>query len=171
MVAYFENWLNFQSNEPILINVQLLDQKFLHSWFSKFTFTYKMHYNSAFSFSLLTWHIEFTHLLCNGTGFPNLYVLCVCRYYLATTHQETYTKIVFESACRSAGDECPFARASIALVAILCDILKIGESLGDQQGKLYPFFFRHVCWTFPLLLPFWCKVGWLVSVPICIVCM
>lgn len=66
------------------------------------------------------------------------------RYHLATSHTENYSKIVLESACRSSGDECPFAKSSIALVNVLCDIMKMGEPPGDQQGKFYPFYFQHV---------------------------
>ncbi|ODM90683.1 Engulfment and cell motility protein 1 [Orchesella cincta] len=66
-----------------------------------------------------------------------------CMYHLATSHTECYSKIVLESACRTSGDECPFAKSSIALVNSLCDILKMGEPPGDQQGKFYPFYFHH----------------------------
>ncbi|CAG7727520.1 unnamed protein product [Allacma fusca] len=66
-----------------------------------------------------------------------------CMYYLATNHVELYNKIVLETACRGTGDECPFARSSIALTSVLCDILCIGETPKEQEGKFYTFFFQH----------------------------
>ena len=66
------------------------------------------------------------------------------RHYLANTHTEVFNKIVLETTCRGSGDECPFARSSIALTKVLCEIFRIGEPPTDQQGKFYPFIFQHV---------------------------
>jgi hypothetical protein len=70
--------------------------------------------------------------------------IIIHRYHLATTHPDDYSRIVLDSSSRTSGDECPFAKSSIALVNALCDILKMGEAPADQQGKFYPFFFQHV---------------------------
>lgn len=36
-------------------------------------------------------------------------------------------KVVLENSCRADEHDCPFARASIELTNMLCDILKVGE--------------------------------------------
>jgi len=87
------------------------------------------------------------------------------RYHLATTHADEYSKIVLESSSRTTGDECPFARSSIALVNVLCEILKIGEPPSDQQGKFYPFFFQHV-----ILIEKFKNIDLLIFMYLCIFC-
>lgn len=50
-----------------------------------------------------------------------------CMVYFARNHTESYTKLVLENSCRADEHECPFGRASVELVRILCDLLKIGK--------------------------------------------
>lgn len=50
-----------------------------------------------------------------------------CMIYFARNHPENYTKLVLENSCRADEHECPFGRASVELVRILCEILKIGK--------------------------------------------
>ncbi|XP_022084028.1 engulfment and cell motility protein 1-like isoform X2 [Acanthaster planci] len=64
-----------------------------------------------------------------------------CMYYFATTHNESYSKVVLENSCRADEHECPFARTSIALTKILCEILKVGEAPTETGQDYYPMFF------------------------------
>lgn len=50
-----------------------------------------------------------------------------CMVYFARNHQDNYTKLVLENSCRADEHECPFGRASVELVRILCELLKIGR--------------------------------------------
>lgn len=47
--------------------------------------------------------------------------------YFAKNHGGNYTKLVLENSCRADEHECPFGRASVELVRILCELLKIGK--------------------------------------------
>lgn len=95
---------------------------------------------------------DFTRLGFSNASKPEVDLLQVppgslaldCMYHLATVHTDGYHKVVLEGICRTTGDECPFARSSIALVNVLCDLLKIGEPPEEQAGTFYPFFFQHV---------------------------
>ncbi|CAH1105711.1 unnamed protein product [Psylliodes chrysocephalus] len=66
-----------------------------------------------------------------------------CMVYFARNHPENYTKLVLENSCRADEHECPFGRASVELVRILCDILKIGEPPSEQCVTYQPLFFTH----------------------------
>ncbi|CAH0547412.1 unnamed protein product [Brassicogethes aeneus] len=66
-----------------------------------------------------------------------------CMIYFARNQVETYTKLVLENCCRADEHECPFGRASVELVRILCDLLKIGEQPSEQCVSFQPLFFTH----------------------------
>lgn len=63
--------------------------------------------------------------------------------YFARSHPESYTKLVLENSCRADEHECPFGRASVELVRILCELLKIGEAPSEQGESFEPLFFTH----------------------------
>ncbi|KAF2898873.1 hypothetical protein ILUMI_07301 [Ignelater luminosus] len=66
-----------------------------------------------------------------------------CMIYFARTYPDSYTKLVLENSCRADEHECPFGRASVELVRILCDLLAIGESPSEQGQSFQPLFFTH----------------------------
>ncbi|CAG9770950.1 unnamed protein product [Ceutorhynchus assimilis] len=66
-----------------------------------------------------------------------------CMIYFARNHAENYTKLVLENSCRADEHECPFGRASVELVKILCELLKIGETPSEQSVTYQPLFFTH----------------------------
>ncbi|KAJ8924920.1 hypothetical protein NQ315_001077 [Exocentrus adspersus] len=66
-----------------------------------------------------------------------------CMIYFARNHPESYTKLVLENSCRADEHECPFGRASVELVRILCELLKIGEAPSEQCVTYQPLFFTH----------------------------
>ncbi|XP_076272971.1 engulfment and cell motility Ced-12 [Rhynchophorus ferrugineus] len=66
-----------------------------------------------------------------------------CMIYFARNHSESYTKLVLENSCRADEHECPFGRASVELVRILCELLKIGEAPSEQCDTYQPLFFTH----------------------------
>lgn len=66
-----------------------------------------------------------------------------CMVYFARNHPDSYTKLVLENSCRADEHECPFGRASVELVKILCDLLKIGEAPSEQGATFQPLFFTH----------------------------
>lgn len=62
--------------------------------------------------------------------------------YFARKHQEQYVKVVLENLSRGEDYECPFARASIALTKMLCEVLEINGEPPSESGKdYYPIFF------------------------------
>ena len=63
--------------------------------------------------------------------------------YFARNHPDSYTKLVLENSCRADEHECPFGRASVELVRILCELLKIGEAPSEQGASFQPLFFTH----------------------------
>ncbi|XP_050300892.1 engulfment and cell motility protein 1 [Anthonomus grandis grandis] len=66
-----------------------------------------------------------------------------CMVYFARNHTESYTKLVLENSCRADEHECPFGRASVELVRILCELLKVGETPSEQCATYQPLFFTH----------------------------
>ena len=67
-------------------------------------------------------------------------------YAFACNHSDQYTKLVLESSCRGDQHDCPFARSSIQIVKLICQIIRIGfEPLpsGSRGGRFYPMFFTH----------------------------
>jgi len=63
--------------------------------------------------------------------------------YFARMHGEAYTKVVLENSCKADEHDCPFAKASIELTRMLCDILKIGELPADEGNVYHPMFFTQ----------------------------
>lgn len=62
--------------------------------------------------------------------------------YFARKHQEQYVRVVLENLSRGEDYECPFARASIALTKMLCEVLEINSEPPSDTGKdYYPIFF------------------------------
>ncbi|XP_038069330.1 engulfment and cell motility protein 1-like [Patiria miniata] len=92
---------------------------------------------------------DYKKLGFTNTGNPTLDFMAVppgilaldCMYYFATSHNESYTKVVLENSCRADEHECPFARTSIALTRILCEILKVGEAPTETGQDYFPMFF------------------------------
>ncbi|KAJ8958174.1 hypothetical protein NQ318_006113 [Aromia moschata] len=66
-----------------------------------------------------------------------------CMIYFMRNHPENYTKLVLENSCRADEHECPFGRASVELVRILCELLKIGEAPSEQCVTYQPLFLTH----------------------------
>ncbi|XP_017778052.1 PREDICTED: engulfment and cell motility protein 1 [Nicrophorus vespilloides] len=66
-----------------------------------------------------------------------------CMVYFARNHPDNYTKLVLENSCRADEHECPFGRASVELVKILCELLKIGEPPAEQGATFQPLFFAN----------------------------
>ncbi|GAB6023764.1 Engulfment and cell motility [Chamberlinius hualienensis] len=62
--------------------------------------------------------------------------------YFAKYHPEHYTKVVLENSSRSDEHECPFAKTSIQLTKLLCEILEIGEPPTEQGQAFYAMFFN-----------------------------
>ncbi|CAF98894.1 unnamed protein product [Tetraodon nigroviridis] len=56
-------------------------------------------------------------------------------YYFAKRYPDAYSRFVLENSSREDKHECPFARSSIQLTLILCEILRIGEA---REWGLYP---------------------------------
>jgi engulfment/cell motility protein 1 len=63
--------------------------------------------------------------------------------YFAETLRDNYTKVVLENSCRTDDHDLPFARASIELINVLCEILKVGDMPTDDGVVYYPMFFTH----------------------------
>ncbi|XP_063951529.1 engulfment and cell motility protein 1-like [Lytechinus pictus] len=64
-----------------------------------------------------------------------------CTTHFANEHNEDYTRVVLENCSRADEHECPFARSSIALTKMLCEILRVGESPNETGAEYYPMFF------------------------------
>lgn len=63
--------------------------------------------------------------------------------HFAKNYRENYTKVVLENSGRSDDHDLPFARASIELTNVMCEILKVGEQPSDEGQIYYPIFFTH----------------------------
>uniref|UniRef100_A0A8C4QWF4 Engulfment and cell motility 1 n=1 Tax=Eptatretus burgeri TaxID=7764 RepID=A0A8C4QWF4_EPTBU len=63
--------------------------------------------------------------------------------YFSKLHQEAYIRLVLENSCRDDRHECPFARSSIELTRLLCELLRIGESPTETGQDYHPMFFTH----------------------------
>lgn len=66
-----------------------------------------------------------------------------CMVYFARNQPDNYTKLVLENSCRADEHECPFGRAGLELVRILCELLKVGDSPSEQAQSFQPLFFTH----------------------------
>nr|SVE70295.1 EOG090X02BW [Daphnia similis]SVE70919.1 EOG090X02BW [Daphnia similis]SVE71550.1 EOG090X02BW [Daphnia similis] len=63
--------------------------------------------------------------------------------YFASYHPEKYSRVVLENSGRGDEYDCPFVRAAIELIKLLCEILKIGEPPTEQGTLFHPMFFNH----------------------------
>uniref|UniRef100_A0A3Q2VS28 Engulfment and cell motility 3 n=1 Tax=Haplochromis burtoni TaxID=8153 RepID=A0A3Q2VS28_HAPBU len=64
-------------------------------------------------------------------------------YYFATRYPDAYSRFVLENSSREDKHECPFARSSIQLTLILCEILRIGEPPSETGSDYHPIFFSQ----------------------------
>ncbi|XP_057268906.1 engulfment and cell motility protein 3 isoform X2 [Pezoporus wallicus] len=71
---------------------------------------------------------------------PGLLALDNMVYFSKHT-PNAYSRFVLENSSREDKHECPFARSSIQLTLILCEILHIGEPCSETAQAFYPMFF------------------------------
>ncbi|KAM4638770.1 engulfment and cell motility protein 3 [Amazona ochrocephala] len=71
---------------------------------------------------------------------PGLLALDNMVYFSRHT-SNAYSRFVLENSSREDKHECPFARSSIQLTLILCEILHIGEPCSETAQAFYPMFF------------------------------
>uniref|UniRef100_H3CTT1 Engulfment and cell motility 3 n=1 Tax=Tetraodon nigroviridis TaxID=99883 RepID=H3CTT1_TETNG len=64
-------------------------------------------------------------------------------YYFAKRYPDAYSRFVLENSSREDKHECPFARSSIQLTLILCEILRIGEAPSETGSDYHPIFFNQ----------------------------
>uniref|UniRef100_A0A3P9IRZ5 Engulfment and cell motility 3 n=1 Tax=Oryzias latipes TaxID=8090 RepID=A0A3P9IRZ5_ORYLA len=82
--------------------------------------------------------------------------------YFATQYTEAFKRFVLENSSREDKHECPFARSSIQLTHILCEILRIGEPASETGSDYHTIFFNQdklleelFCVCIPLLNKTW----------------
>uniref|UniRef100_A0A8C7XVE7 Engulfment and cell motility 3 n=1 Tax=Oryzias sinensis TaxID=183150 RepID=A0A8C7XVE7_9TELE len=63
--------------------------------------------------------------------------------YFATQYTEAFKRFVLENSSREDKHECPFARSSIQLTLILCEILRIGEPASETGSDYHTIFFNQ----------------------------
>uniref|UniRef100_A0A7N9AWN4 Engulfment and cell motility 3 n=1 Tax=Mastacembelus armatus TaxID=205130 RepID=A0A7N9AWN4_9TELE len=64
-------------------------------------------------------------------------------FYFATRYPDAYNRFVLENSSREDKHGCPFARSSIQLTLILCEILRIGEPPSETGSDYHPIFFSQ----------------------------
>uniref|UniRef100_A0A671URL4 Engulfment and cell motility 3 n=1 Tax=Sparus aurata TaxID=8175 RepID=A0A671URL4_SPAAU len=64
-------------------------------------------------------------------------------YYFSARYPDAYSRFVLENSSREDKHECPFARSSIQLTLILCEILRIGEPPSETGSDYHPIFFSQ----------------------------
>uniref|UniRef100_A0A665TG06 Engulfment and cell motility protein 3-like n=1 Tax=Echeneis naucrates TaxID=173247 RepID=A0A665TG06_ECHNA len=64
-------------------------------------------------------------------------------FYFASRYPDAYSRFVLENSSREDKHECPFARSSIQLTLILCEILRIGEPPSETGSDYHPIFFSQ----------------------------
>uniref|UniRef100_A0A8D3AKW3 Engulfment and cell motility 3 n=1 Tax=Scophthalmus maximus TaxID=52904 RepID=A0A8D3AKW3_SCOMX len=64
-------------------------------------------------------------------------------FYFASRYPDAYSRFVLENSSREDKHECPFARSSIQLTLILCEILRIGEPPSETRSDYHPIFFSQ----------------------------
>uniref|UniRef100_A0A3P9MW45 Engulfment and cell motility 3 n=1 Tax=Poecilia reticulata TaxID=8081 RepID=A0A3P9MW45_POERE len=64
-------------------------------------------------------------------------------FYFATRYPDAYSRFVLENSSREDKHECPFARSSIQLTLILCEILRIGDPPSETGSSFHPIFFSQ----------------------------
>ncbi|XP_053742307.1 engulfment and cell motility protein 3 isoform X1 [Synchiropus splendidus] len=73
---------------------------------------------------------------------PGLLALDTMNYF-AIRYPDAYSRFVLENSSREDKHECPFARSSIQLTLILCEILRIGETPSETGFDYHPVFFSQ----------------------------
>uniref|UniRef100_A0A7N6FE30 ELMO domain-containing protein n=1 Tax=Anabas testudineus TaxID=64144 RepID=A0A7N6FE30_ANATE len=73
---------------------------------------------------------------------PGLLALDTMSYF-AMRYPDAYSRFVLENSSREDKHECPFARSSIELTLILCEILRIGEPPSETGSDYHPIFFSQ----------------------------
>ncbi|KAK3564323.1 hypothetical protein QTP86_012517 [Hemibagrus guttatus] len=73
---------------------------------------------------------------------PGLLALDTMTYF-ASRYPDAYSRFVLENSSREDKHECPFARSSIQLTLLLCDILRIGEPPSETGSNYHPIFFAQ----------------------------
>ncbi|KAM4618983.1 engulfment and cell motility protein 3 isoform 1-T2 [Polymixia lowei] len=73
---------------------------------------------------------------------PGLLALDTMAYF-ASRYPDAYSRFVLENSSREDKHECPFARSSIQLTLILCEILRIGEPPSETGSDYHPIFFSQ----------------------------
>ncbi|XP_068022709.1 engulfment and cell motility protein 3 isoform X2 [Melanerpes formicivorus] len=71
---------------------------------------------------------------------PGLLALDTMVYFCRHT-PDAYRRFVLENSSREDKHECPFARSSIQLTLILCELLHVGEPCSETAQDFYPMFF------------------------------
>ncbi|KAF3854490.1 hypothetical protein F7725_022545 [Dissostichus mawsoni] len=64
-------------------------------------------------------------------------------FYFASRYPDAYSRFVLENSSREDKHECPFARSSIQLTLVLCEILRIGEPPSETRSDYHPIFFSQ----------------------------
>ncbi|XP_068595231.1 engulfment and cell motility protein 3 [Brachionichthys hirsutus] len=64
-------------------------------------------------------------------------------FYFAARYPDAFSRFVLENSSREDKHECPFARSSIQLTLILCEILRIGEPPSETRCDYHPLFFSQ----------------------------
>ncbi|KAG9352540.1 hypothetical protein JZ751_020954 [Albula glossodonta] len=75
---------------------------------------------------------------------PGLLALDTMSYF-SSRYPDAYSRFVLENSSREDKHECPFARSSIQLTLILCEILRIGEPPSETGSDYHPIFFSQDC--------------------------
>ncbi|XP_063053233.1 engulfment and cell motility protein 3 [Engraulis encrasicolus] len=73
---------------------------------------------------------------------PGLLALDTMAYF-ANRYPDAFSRFVLENSSREDKHECPFARSSIQLTLILCEILRIGEPPSETGSHYHPIFFSQ----------------------------
>ncbi|KAI5105520.1 engulfment and cell motility protein 3 isoform X2, partial [Silurus meridionalis] len=73
---------------------------------------------------------------------PGLLALDTMTYF-ASRYPDAYSRFVLENSSREDKHECPFARSSIQLTLMLCEILRIGEPPSETGSNYHPLFFAQ----------------------------
>ncbi|KAJ8382588.1 hypothetical protein SKAU_G00033660 [Synaphobranchus kaupii] len=73
---------------------------------------------------------------------PGLLALDTMSYF-ASRYPDAYSRFVLENSSREDKHECPFARSSIQLTLILCEILRIGEPPSETGSEYHTVFFSQ----------------------------
>lgn len=73
---------------------------------------------------------------------PGLLALDTMTYF-SSRYPDAYSRFVLENSSREDKHECPFARSSIQLTLLLCEILRIGEAPSETGSNYHPIFFAQ----------------------------